>query len=85
MTKHYKIKLEDKAALINKLEKVGVQVDSFDIKNDKLDDTFEFTVTDPNTIKTIDTILSQSPKINQVKEQLKAMIREELKSFRNKE
>ena len=85
MTKHYKIKLEDKAAFINKVEKVGVTIDSFDIKNDKLDDTFEFTVSDPNTIKTIDTILSQSPKINQIKEQLKAMIREELKSFRNKE
>jgi 5,10-methylene-tetrahydrofolate dehydrogenase/methenyl tetrahydrofolate cyclohydrolase len=85
MTKHYKIKLEDKAAFINKVEKVGVTIDSFDIKNDKLDDTFEFTVSDPNAIKTIDTILSQSPKINQVKEQLKAMIREELKSFRNKE
>jgi hypothetical protein len=83
--KHYKIKLEDKAAFINKIERVGVEVDSFDIKNDKLDDTFEFTVSDPNTIKTIDTILSQSPKINQVKEQLKAMIREELKAFRNKE
>jgi hypothetical protein len=85
MTKHYKIKLEDKAAFINKVEKVGVTIDSFDIKNDKLDDTFEFTVSDPNAIKTIDTILKQSPKINQVKEQLKAMIREELKSFRNKE
>jgi hypothetical protein len=85
MTKHYKIKLEDKAAFINKVEKVGVTIDSFDIKNNKLDDTFEFTVSDPNAIKTIDTILSQSPKINQVKEQLKAMIREELKSFRNKE
>jgi 5,10-methylene-tetrahydrofolate dehydrogenase/methenyl tetrahydrofolate cyclohydrolase len=85
MTKYYKIKLEDKAAFINKVEKVGVTIDSFDIKNDKLDDTFEFTVSDPNAIKTIDTILSQSPKINQVKEQLKAMIREELKSFKNKE
>ena len=82
MTKHYKIKLEDKAALINKLERVGIKVDSFDIKNDKLDDTFEFTVSDPIAIKTIDTILKQSPKINQVKEQLKAMIREELKNYK---
>lgn len=83
--KHYKIKLEDKAALINKLEKVGVQVDSFDIKDNKLDSTFEFSVEDPGTIDTIDAILKQSPKINQLKEQLKNMIREELKSFRNKE
>lgn len=83
--KHYKIKLEDKAALINKLERVGVKVDSFDIKDNKLEDAFEFTVSDPNAIKTIDTILKQSPKINQLKEQLRTMIREELKSFKNKE
>jgi hypothetical protein len=85
MEKHYKIKLEDKAAFLNKIERVGVQVDSFDIKDDKLDDTFEFTVSDPIIIKTINTILSQSPKINSVKEHLKNMIREELKAFRNKE
>ena len=83
--KHYKIKLEDKAAFINKVEKVGVTVDSFDIKDNKLDDTFEFSVEDPGTIEVINTILRQSPKINQIKEQLKAMIREELKAFRNKE
>jgi hypothetical protein len=82
MTKHYKIELKDKAAFLNKIEKVGVIVDSFDIKNNKLDNTFEFDVTDPETIKTIDSILKQSPKIDQVKEQLKSMIREELKSFK---
>ena len=84
MTKHYKIELKDKAAFLNKIERVGVMVDSFDIKNNKLDNTFEFDVTDPEAIKIIDSILKQSPKIDQVKEQLKAMIREELKSFRNK-
>jgi hypothetical protein len=77
--------LEDKAAFINKVEKVGVTIDSFDIKDNKLDDTFEFSVEDPGTIEVINTILRQSPKINQIKEQLKAMIREELKAFRNKE
>jgi hypothetical protein len=85
MTKHYKIKLEDKAAFLNKIERVGVKVDSFDIKDNKLDDTFEFDVTDPIAIKTINQILNQSPKINSVKEHLKNMIREELKSFKNKE
>lgn len=80
--KHYKIKLEDKAAFLNKIEKVGVKVDSFQIKDNKLDDTFEFDVSDPITIKTINSILKDSPKIDQVKEQLKAMIREELKSFK---
>ena len=77
--KHYKIKLEDKAALINKLEKVGVQVDSFDIKDNKLDSTFEFSVEDPGTIDIIDAILKQSPKINQLKEILRKIIREEIK------
>jgi hypothetical protein len=82
MTKHYKIALKDKAAFLNKIEKVGVMVDSFDIKDNKLDDAFEFDVTDPVVIKTINSILKDSPKIDQVKEQLKAMIREELKSFK---
>jgi hypothetical protein len=85
MTKHYKFKLADKAALLNKFEKVGVKVDDFDIKDNKLDDTFEFDVTDPETISTINAILRKSPKIDTVKEHLKNMIREELKSFRNKE
>jgi hypothetical protein len=85
MAKHYKIKLEDKAALLNHLQALDINIDSFDITDNKLDDTFEFTVEDPKIIDMINTVLKRSPKINQVKEQLKAMIREELKSFRNKE
>ena len=73
------------AAFLNKIEKVGVKVDSFQIKNNKLDDAFEFDVTDPETIKTINSVLKDSPKIDQIKEQLKVMIREELKIFKNKE
>lgn len=85
MAKHYKIKLEDKAALLNHLQHLNINIDSFDITDNKLDNTFEFTVEDPKIVDMINTILKRSPKINQVKEQLKAMIREELKSFRNKE
>ena len=85
MAKHYKLKLADKAALLNKFEKVGVKVDNFDIKDDKLNDTFEFTINDPETISVVNDILRKSPKIDTVKEHLKQMIREELKSFRNKE
>ena len=85
MAKHYKIKLEDKAALLNHLQALNINIDSFDITDNKLDDTFEFTVEDPEIVNMINTVLKRSPKINQVKEQLKAMIREELKSFRNKE
>jgi hypothetical protein len=85
MAKHYVIKLEDKAALLNHLQHLNVNIDSFDITDNKLNGTFEFTVEDPETINTINTVLKRSPKINQVKEQLKAMIREELKNIRNKE
>ena len=32
----------------------------------------------------VNTVLKRSPKINQVKEQLKAMIREEIKNYKNR-
>lgn len=85
MAKHYKIKLEDKAALLNHLQALDINIDSFDITDNKLNNTFEFTVEDPEIVNMINTVLKRSPKINQVKEQLKAMIREELKAIRNKE
>ena len=85
MAKHYKIKLEDKAALLNHLQALNINIESFDITDNKLDDTFEFTVEQPEIINMVNTVLKRSPKISQVKEQLKAMIREELKNIRNKE
>ena len=84
MAKHYKIKLEDKAALLNHLQALNINIDSFDITDNKLDDTFEFTVEQPEIVNMINTVLKRSPKISQVKEQLKAMIREELKNIRNR-
>jgi hypothetical protein len=85
MAKHYKIKLEDKAALLNHLQALNINIESFDITDNKLDDTFEFTVEQPEIVNMINTVLKRSPKISQIKEQLKAMIREELKNIRNKE
>ena len=85
MAKHYKIKMEDKAALLNHLQALNVNIDSFDITDNKLDNTFEFTVEQPEIINMVNTVLKRSPKISQVNEQLKAMIREELKNIRNKE
>ena len=84
MAKHYKIKLEDKAALLNHLQALNINIESFDITDNKLDDTFEFTVEQPEIINIVNTVLKRSPKISQVKEQLKAMIREELKNIRNR-
>ena len=84
MAKHYKIKLEDKAALLNHLQALNINIESFDITDNKLDDTFEFTVEQPEIVDMINTVLKRSPKISQVKEQLKTMIREELKNIRNR-
>jgi hypothetical protein len=84
MAKHYKLKLEDKAALLNHLQALNINIDSFDITDNKLDDTFEFTVEQPEIVNMINTVLKRSPKISQVKEQLKAMIREEIKNIRNR-
>ena len=84
MAKHYKLKLEDKAALLNHLQALNINIESFDITDNKLDDTFEFTVEQPEIINMVNTVLKRSPKISQVKEQLKAMIREELKNIRNR-
>jgi hypothetical protein len=82
----YKIKLEDKAAFLNRLEKQGITVDSFDIKDNKLKGYFEFSIDDPQSNEIIKTILKQSPKINKINEmqkkitkgQLAQIIREEL-------
>jgi hypothetical protein len=84
MAKHYKIKMEDKAALLNHLQALNINIDSFDITDNNLDNTFEFTVEQPEIINMVNTVLRRSPKINQVKEQLKAMIREEIKNIRNR-
>ena len=81
---NYKIKLEDKAAFLNRLEKQGIAVDSFDVKDDKLKGYFEFTIDDPEVNNVVKTILRQSPKINRIKEnkitksQLIQIVREEL-------
>ena len=84
MAKHYKLKLEDKAALLNHLQALNINIDSFDITDNNLDDTFEFTVEQPEIVNMVNTVLKRSPKINQVKEQLKAMIREEIKNIKNR-
>jgi hypothetical protein len=84
MAKHYKLKLEDKAALLNHLQALNINIDSFDITDNNLDDTFEFTVEQPEIVNIINTVLKRSPKISQVKEQLKAIIREEIKNYKNR-
>ena len=74
----YKIKLEDKAAFINRLDKLGVEVDSYEIVDDKLKGYFAFETSDPITDNIVKTVLKQSPKIDRIKEILRKLVREEL-------
>jgi hypothetical protein len=87
----FKIKLEDKAAFLNRMEKQGQAIDTQEIKNNKLEGYFEVTINDPEQEKIAKDILKQSSKINTIKEikrgltksKLKEMIRQEL-SLSNK-
>ena len=76
--KTYQIKIEDKAAFLNRIEKLGVQVGSYEIQDNKLKGYFTFTATDPVTDNIVKTVLKQSPKIDQIKEMIRTMVREEL-------
>jgi hypothetical protein len=79
--KTYKIKLEDKIAFLNRLDKLGVKIKTSQIKNDIVNDPHFFTITfsKDEDIEKVETVLDQSPKINQLKELLRKIIREELR------
>lgn len=76
--KVYKIKLEDKAALINSLKKIGIGVGSYDVVDNKLKDYFEITFKNPQEEDDAKSILRSHTGIDQLKEVLRRMIREEL-------
>jgi hypothetical protein len=87
----FKIKLEDKAAFLNRMEKQGVGLDSTQIVDDKLKGYFEVTIEELKQLQVAKGILKQSPKINTIKEmennkkkmtkdELKEMVRQELQA-----
>jgi hypothetical protein len=77
----FKIKLEDKAALLNRMEKAGDEISSNQIKDNKAEGYFELTVNDPEQLKIIRSILNKSPKINTIKEMKKSLTKSELKEM----
>ena len=87
----FKIKLEDKAAFLNRMEKQGVGLDSTQIVDNKLKGYFEVNIVEPKQLQVAKGILKQSPKINTIKEmennkkkmtkdELKEMVRQELQA-----
>jgi geranylgeranyl pyrophosphate synthase len=79
MEKSYTFKLEDKAAFLNLLEKIGVKVESSSIKDNIIQRTFTATFHNPEDIEKIKEILKQSSKIDQLKEYIKGLVKEILK------
>jgi hypothetical protein len=77
----FKIKLEDKAAFLNRLEKQDVPMDSSKIKDNKLEGYFEVDIVDPKQLEVVKTILKQSPKINTIKEMKKSLTKDQLKEM----
>ena len=77
----FKIKLEDKAAFLNRMEKQGEAIDSKDIKDNKLEGYFEVTINNPKQEQMAKNILKQSPKINTVKEMKKGLTKSGLKEM----
>jgi hypothetical protein len=79
----FKIKAEDKAAFINKLEKLGIGVDTSNMKSGtdsrggKIIKWFTFDVPNPDDVKKVRSMLRQSPAINTLKE----MVIKELKKY----
>jgi hypothetical protein len=76
--KTYKIELADKAAFINHLNKLDVDVSSYEIIDNKYEGYFEITFINPEDIDIVKTILHDFPKMTQIKEALRKMVREEL-------
>lgn len=83
----FKIKSEDKAAFLNRMEKQGETISSSQIKDNKLENYFEVEITNPKQLETAKAILKKSPKINTLtemekkkltKDALKEMVRQEL-------
>jgi len=77
--KVYKIKLEDKAALLNRLNKFDVDTNSLKIIDNKIENNFEITFEKPEDLEKMKVILQQSPKINDLKETIRKLVREALK------
>ena len=79
----FKIKLEDKAAFLNQMEKAGAELNTNQMVDNKFEGYFEVTIDEPKQLEVATSILKQSPKINTIKEMenKKKMTKDELKEM----
>jgi hypothetical protein len=84
LPKTYNIKMEDKAAFLNKVEAVGISISSFDIKDDLLKKTFSVTLSTPHEVEVVKSILKSSPKISNMKENIQKEIQKQIQKYLEK-
>ena len=80
----FKIKLEDKAAFLNQMEKADVELNTNQMVDNEFKGYFEVTIDEPKQLQIAKGILKQSPKINTIKEMennKKKMTKDELKEM----
>ena len=77
----FKIKLEDKAAFLNRMETTDKEISSNQIKDNKAEGYFELTVINPEQLEIVKSILNKSPKINTIKEMKNSLTKNELQEM----
>jgi hypothetical protein len=77
----FKIKLEDKAAFLNRMEKAGAELNTNQTVDNKLEGYFEAIIDEPKQLEVAKSILKQSPKINQMESKKKKLTKDELKEM----
>jgi len=77
----FKIKLEDKAAFLNRMEKAGAELNTNQTVDNKLEGYFEAIIDEPKQLEVAKSILKQSPKINQMESKKKKLTKDELKEI----
>jgi hypothetical protein len=77
----FKIKLEDKAAFLNRMDTTDKKISSNQIKDNNEEKYFELVVTNPEQLEIVKSILNTSPKINTIKEMKKSLTKNELKEM----
>jgi hypothetical protein len=77
----FKIKLEDKAAFLNQMEKAGAELNTNQMVDNEFKGYFEVTIDEPKQLQIAKGILKQSPKITQMENNKKKMTKDELKEM----
>lgn len=80
-TKTYTIKNEDKAAFLNRVEKLGIDTNSHDITDDPFEDNFTIVIRGTENINMVNRILKTNTAIDPLKASKSSKLEERLRSI----